>query len=68
MEDVLVKVHDFILPADFVIIDMEANVQVPLILANARALIDVGDGKLVLRLGEEELTVKMPYVLRQSMQ
>ena len=72
VEDVLVKVQDFIFPADFVILDMEADVEVPLILgrpflATARAIIDVGDGKLVLRVGNEEVIVKMPDVLKQSM-
>ncbi|XP_047945186.1 uncharacterized protein LOC125191807 [Salvia hispanica] len=32
VEDVLVKVHDFIFPVDFVVLDMEEDVNVPLIL------------------------------------
>ena len=47
---------------DFVILDINADVEVPLILgrpflATARAVIDVADGKLVLRVGEDELIV-----------
>ncbi|XP_047179846.1 uncharacterized protein LOC124846608 [Vigna umbellata] len=50
-EDVLVKVDKFLLPMDFVIMDMEEDVNVPLILGRpfmntARVLIDVENGKL----------------------
>ncbi|KAF5450006.1 hypothetical protein F2P56_030391 [Juglans regia] len=46
IEDVLVKVDKFIFPADFVVLDMEEDQEVPLILgrpflATGRALIDV---------------------------
>ncbi|XP_076946738.1 uncharacterized protein LOC143618387 [Bidens hawaiensis] len=46
---------------DFVILDMEADDQVPLILGRpllrtAKALIDVFDGKITLRVGEENVT------------
>ena len=49
IEDVLVKVENFIFPVDFVILDMEADTDVPLILgrpflATARAIVDVADG------------------------
>ena len=68
----LVKVHDFIFPADFVILDMEAEVEVPLILrkpflATARAVIDVRDGKLFPRVRNLELVVRMPNFLKQSL-
>ena len=65
IEDVLVKVESFIFPIDFVILDMDADIEVPLILgrpflATAKAIIDVADGRLVLRIGEDELVVKYP--------
>ncbi|XP_042041311.1 uncharacterized protein LOC121786748 [Salvia splendens] len=46
VEDVLLMVHDFIFPVDFVVLDMEEDVNVPLILgrpflATGKALIDV---------------------------
>ena len=46
IEDVLVKVDKFIFPADFIILDMEEDKEVPIILgrlflATGRALIDV---------------------------
>ncbi|XP_027351144.1 uncharacterized protein LOC113862248 [Abrus precatorius] len=54
IEDVLVKVDKFIFPVDFVILDMDEDIDVPLILgrpflATAGAIIDVRDGKLILR-------------------
>ncbi|KAK5772503.1 hypothetical protein PVK06_048792 [Gossypium arboreum] len=57
IEDVLVKVDKFIFPVDFVVLDMDEDVEVPLILgwlflATVRAVIDVRDGKLVLRVGD----------------
>ena len=36
-------------------------------MATARAVIDVGDGRLTLRVGDEELVVKIPTVMKQPM-
>lgn len=60
LEDVLVKIDKFIFPADFVILDMEEDVEIPLILggpflATGRALIDVQQGQLRLRVQDEEV-------------
>ena len=54
IEDVLVKVDKFIFLADFIILDMEEDKEIPIILgrffgATGRALIDVQKGKLRLR-------------------
>ncbi|CAL1406423.1 unnamed protein product [Linum trigynum] len=61
VEDLLVKVGKFTYPVDFVILDISEDTEVPLILgrpflATAKALIDVHDGTLVLRDGEERIT------------
>ena len=58
LEDVLVKVGKFIFPVDFVIMQMEEDTQVPLLLgrpflATGAALIDVQNGELTLRVGNE---------------
>ena len=58
VEDVLVKVHDFIFPVDFVVLDMEEDVNVPLILgrpflATGKALIDIARGELTLHMGNK---------------
>ncbi|GJQ98323.1 reverse transcriptase domain-containing protein [Tanacetum coccineum] len=57
-EDIFVKVGNFHFPTDFVVVDFEANPRVPLILGRSflrtsRALIDVYEGELVLRDGNE---------------
>ena len=72
VEDVLVKVHDFIFPADFVVLDRDEDAEVPLILgrpflATAGAVIDVKDGKLVLQVGSEEMEIKMPELFKKPM-
>ncbi|XP_016165095.1 uncharacterized protein LOC107607683 [Arachis ipaensis] len=60
VEDLLVKVGDFIFPADFVVLDMEEEVKASIILgrpflATAGAIIDVQKGELTLRLHEERM-------------
>ncbi|KAG8490843.1 hypothetical protein CXB51_014050 [Gossypium anomalum] len=71
IEDVLMKVDKFIFPVNFVVLDIDEDVEVPLILgrpflAIARAVIDMGDGKLVLRVGDEEIIFKIYYAMRFS--
>ncbi|XP_045830999.1 uncharacterized protein LOC123922316 [Trifolium pratense] len=61
LEDVLVKVNDLFFPADFVILDMNEDSEVPLLLgrpflATGRALIDVELGELMLRFQNEQVT------------
>ena len=46
IEDVLVKVDEFIFPVDFIVLDMEEDKEIPIILARpflatGRAMIDV---------------------------
>ncbi|KAJ9562313.1 LOW QUALITY PROTEIN: hypothetical protein OSB04_007473 [Centaurea solstitialis] len=61
IEDVLVKVDKFIFPADFVILDYEADRETPIILgrpflATGRTLIDVQKGELTMRVHDQEAT------------
>ncbi|KAL5573402.1 hypothetical protein UlMin_022999 [Ulmus minor] len=61
IEDVLVKVDKFIFPVDFIILDFEADMEVPIILgrpflATGRALIDVHNGELTMRVQDEKVT------------
>ncbi|XP_075475702.1 uncharacterized protein LOC142509826 [Primulina tabacum] len=72
IEDVLVKVDKFIFPTDFVLLDMEEDVKMPLILrrpflATGKALIDVQEGKLRLRVGEEEITFNVFNALKHTL-
>ncbi|XP_061371713.1 uncharacterized protein LOC133314281 [Gastrolobium bilobum] len=62
IEDVLVKIEKFIFPANFVILNMEEDVEIPLLLgrpflATARAMINMEQGKLMLRMNEETITI-----------
>ncbi|GJW85103.1 reverse transcriptase domain-containing protein [Tanacetum coccineum] len=62
-KDVNVKVGVFQFPADFVVVDFEPDPRVPLILRRCflktdRALIDVYEGELTLRVGNEAITYK----------
>ncbi|XP_024971932.1 uncharacterized protein LOC112510815 [Cynara cardunculus var. scolymus] len=57
IEDVLVQVHKFIFPADFIILDFEADKDISIILgrpflATERTLIDVQKGELTMRVNE----------------
>ena len=51
IEEVMVKVDKFIFPADFIVLDMEEDKEIPIILgrpflATSRAMIDVQRGEL----------------------
>ena len=61
IENVLVKVGKFVLPADFVILDMEEDDSLPIILgrpflATGKAQINVQEGELKLRVQGDEIT------------
>ncbi|CAI9757876.1 unnamed protein product [Fraxinus pennsylvanica] len=63
IEDVLVKVDKFIFSVDFVVLDMEEDEKVPSILGRPfftteRALIEVQEGKLTLRVNEEQVVFR----------
>nr|GEZ08612.1 reverse transcriptase domain-containing protein [Tanacetum cinerariifolium] len=70
-EDVYVKVGSFYFPADFVVVDFDADPRVPLILERSflktrRALIDVFEGELTLRVGKEAITFNLDQTSRYS--
>ncbi|XP_058003988.1 uncharacterized protein LOC110659532 [Hevea brasiliensis] len=60
LENVPLKVGKFFIPVDFIVLEMEEDVRMPIILgrpflATAGANIDVKNGKLKLTVGEEEI-------------
>nr|GFA65044.1 reverse transcriptase domain-containing protein, chloroplastic [Tanacetum cinerariifolium] len=64
--DVFVPVGNFTFPADFIVVDYESDPRVPLILGRpflrtARALIDVYGEEMILRDGDERLTLNMKH-------
>nr|GEX79814.1 reverse transcriptase domain-containing protein [Tanacetum cinerariifolium] len=70
-EDVFVKVGTFHFPADFIVVDFDADPRVPLILGRSflktgRALIDVFEGELTLRVGKEAITFNLDQTSRYS--
>nr|GEX99786.1 reverse transcriptase domain-containing protein [Tanacetum cinerariifolium] len=70
-EDVSVKVGKFHFPTDFVVVDFDADPQVPLILGRSflktgRALIDVYEGELTLRVGNKAITFNLDQTSRYS--
>ncbi|XP_062103285.1 uncharacterized protein LOC133814326 [Humulus lupulus] len=64
IEDVLLQVDKFIFPADFIILDYEADKDVPIILgrpflATRRTLIDVQKGELTMRVNDQQVTFNL---------
>nr|GEX52575.1 reverse transcriptase domain-containing protein [Tanacetum cinerariifolium] len=71
IKDVSVKVGKFYFPADFVVVDFDADPRVLLILERSflktgRALIDVYEGELTLRVGKEAVTFNLDQTSRYS--
>ncbi|GJR54439.1 reverse transcriptase domain-containing protein [Tanacetum coccineum] len=70
-EDVYLKVGKFKFPADFVVVDFDADLRVPIILGRSflktrRALIDVYEGELTLHVGKEAVTFNLDQTSRYS--
>nr|GFC83791.1 reverse transcriptase domain-containing protein [Tanacetum cinerariifolium] len=70
-KDVFVKVGKFYFPADFIVVDFDADPRVPLILGRSflktgRALIDVYAKELTLRVNNEAVTFNLDQTLRYS--
>ncbi|GJU99052.1 reverse transcriptase domain-containing protein [Tanacetum coccineum] len=70
-KEVYVKVGKFQFLADFVVVDYDADPRVPLILGRSflktgRALIDVYEGELTLRVGKEAITFNLDQTSRYS--
>ncbi|XP_061350336.1 uncharacterized protein LOC133295512 [Gastrolobium bilobum] len=71
IEDVLVKVDKFIFPADYIVLDMEEESEIPLLLgrpflATARAMIDLEQGKLELRMNDGTTTINVFDAMENS--
>ncbi|XP_038877119.1 uncharacterized protein LOC120069437 [Benincasa hispida] len=68
-EDVLVQVDKFIFLVDFIILDYEADAEIPIILghpflATGRALIDVRKGELTIPVDDQQVKFNVFYALR----
>nr|GEY99036.1 putative reverse transcriptase domain-containing protein [Tanacetum cinerariifolium] len=70
-EDVFIKVGTIQFPADFVVVDFDADPRVPLIIERSflktkRALIDVFEGEITLRIGKGAITFNLDQTSRYS--
>ncbi|KAI5317171.1 hypothetical protein L3X38_036878 [Prunus dulcis] len=64
IEDLIIKVDNLYLPADFVVLDKDEDLQTPIILgrsfmATARTLIDVEGGALTMRVQDQSLVFRI---------
>ncbi|GJX13150.1 DNA-directed DNA polymerase [Tanacetum coccineum] len=70
IENVLIKVDKFVLPIDFIILDMPEDSRVPIILgrpflATARAMIDVFNKKITLGVGDDEVVFDVDQSIKR---
>ena len=73
IEDVLVKVDKFIFPANFIVLDMEEDKEIPIILGRpflptGRAMIDVHKGELKLRVQDDEVRFSVFNAMRHPVE
>ncbi|KAL4284592.1 hypothetical protein GQ457_16G007950 [Hibiscus cannabinus] len=71
IEDILVRFDKFIFPADFIILDCEADEHAPIILGTpflgiGRTLLDVDKGQLTMRVNEQQVTLNVFKALKRS--
>ncbi|CAL1381805.1 unnamed protein product [Linum trigynum] len=71
VEDMMVRVGKFCYPADFVILDISEDSDMPLILgrpflATSKELIDVNEGTLILRDGKERIKLEIDPRIRSD--
>ncbi|XP_021771819.1 uncharacterized protein LOC110735952 [Chenopodium quinoa] len=69
LEDVPLRVGKLYIPVDFIVLDMDEDLNVPIILgrpflATAGAIIDVKHGKLSLLVGKEKVEFKLNQVMK----
>nr|GEW39384.1 hypothetical protein [Tanacetum cinerariifolium] len=71
VENVFIKVDKFVLPIDFVILDMPEDSRIPIILgrpflATARVMIDAFNKKVTLRVGDDDVIFNMDQSIKKS--
>lgn len=70
-EDLFVKIDKFIFSVDFIVLDMEEDNKVPVILrrpflSTDRALVDIRESKLTLRVGEDVISFGVDRAMKKS--
>ncbi|XP_021672393.2 uncharacterized protein LOC110658913 [Hevea brasiliensis] len=71
LENIPIKVGNFFIPVDFVFLEMEEDVQIPIILgrpflATVGVIIDVKNGHLTLKVGDEVVEFNLFQALKQK--
>ena len=71
IEDVLVKIDKFIFPVDFIVLDFEADKEVPIIigghfLTTGKTLIDMQKAKLTMRVNDKQVTFNVLKAIKSS--
>ena len=69
IEDVLVKIDKFIFPVDFIVLDFEADKEVPIILgrpflATGKTLINMQKEELTMRVNDQQVTFNVLEAMR----
>ncbi|XP_058002304.1 uncharacterized protein LOC131179469 [Hevea brasiliensis] len=73
LENIPIKVGKFFIPVDFVVLEMEEDIQIPIILgrpflATAGAIIDVKNGQLPLKVGDEEVEFNLFNAMKKKLE
>ncbi|XP_021658919.2 uncharacterized protein LOC110648864 [Hevea brasiliensis] len=73
LENIPIKVGKFFIPIDFIVLEMEEDVQIPIILgrpflATSRAIIDIKNGQLTLKVGDEEVEFNLFRAIKHKLE
>ncbi|XP_021658910.2 uncharacterized protein LOC110648853 [Hevea brasiliensis] len=73
LENIPIKVGKFFIPIDFVLLEMEEDVQIPIILGRpflttAGAIIDIKNGRLTLKVVDEEVEFNMFRAMKHKLE
>ena len=71
IEDVLVRVKHITFPADFVVMDIEEDLEIPIILGHpfmstASCVVDMGKGKLELSVNDQKISFDLFEAVKHS--
>ena len=71
IEDVLVRVKHITFPTDFVVMDIERDIEIPIILerpfmSTASCVIDIGKGKLELSVEDQKISFDLFEAMKHS--
>ncbi|XP_058002216.1 uncharacterized protein LOC131179401 [Hevea brasiliensis] len=73
LENIPIKVGKFFIPVDFVVLEIEEDAQIPIILgrpflAITRAIKDVKNGQLTLKVGDEEVEFNLLRTMKHKLE